>query len=385
MPVLTRPEIQSFIDYLKFEKRYSPHTIISYQTDLTDFFNYLNKQFGKPAIREINHSFVRTWLAGLKENKLTAKSINRKISSLRSFFKYLLKTGVIENTPMANVISPKISKRLPVFVKEEDTRYLIESLNQSTEDWKALNAKMLITLFYATGMRLSELINLKEKHLDFSRSQIKVLGKGNKERIIPINKELIGIIKDYQQQKDKNFAKTDNVLLITEKGRQMYPKYAYLLVNKYLGEVSTLDKKSPHVLRHTFATHLMNHGADLNAVKELLGHSSLAATQVYTHTTIEKLKNIHPGEILLEEFLIPLEITAYRLSKDLKIPQTRISEITKGNRRITADTALRLSQYFGNSAKFWLGLQDDFDIEEEQENKSQELQSIKRFENQKVA
>ena len=288
-----RPEIQAFINYLKFEKRYSAHTIISYQTDLIDFFNYLDTQFDKPGIKKINHSFVRSWLARLKENEFTAKSINRKISSLRSFFKYLLKNGIIENTPMANVTSPKISKRLPVFVKEEDTRKLVETLNNSTEDWKMLNAKMLITLFYATGMRLSELINLKDKHFDNSRSQIKVLGKGNKERIIPVNKEVIDIIKDYQQQKDKYFDKKEDALLVTEKGKRMYPKYAYLLVNKYLGEVSTLDKKSPHVLRHTFATHLMNNGADLNAVKELLGHSSLAATQVYTHTTIEKLKDIH--------------------------------------------------------------------------------------------
>ena len=288
-----RPGTQTFIDYLKFEKRYSHHTIISYQTDLIDFFNYLDKQFSKPGIKEINHSLVRSWLASLKENDLIAKSINRKISSLRSFFKYLLKMGVIENTPMANVISPKISKRLPVFVKEEDTLRLMEALKNSTEDWKTLNAKMLITLFYDTGMRLSELINLKEKHFDHSRSQIKVLGKGNKERIIPVNKEVINPIKEYQQQKNKYFDRTEDALLVTEKGKRMYPKYAYLLVNKYLSEVSTLDKRSPHVLRHTFATHLMNNGADLNAVKELLGHSSLAATQVYTHTTIEKLKDIH--------------------------------------------------------------------------------------------
>src|SRR6266536_4335817 len=177
-----RPEIQSFIDYLKFEKRYSLHTITSYQTDLIEFFNYLDKQFSKPGIKEINHSLVRSWLASLKESKFSAKSINRKISSLRSFFKYFLKRGVIENTPMVNISSPKIGKRLPVFVKEEDTRKLVETLNILTEDWKMLNAKMIITLFYATGMRLSELINLKEKHFDSSRSQIKVLGKGNKER-----------------------------------------------------------------------------------------------------------------------------------------------------------------------------------------------------------
>ncbi|HVT86864.1 MAG TPA: tyrosine-type recombinase/integrase [Chitinophagaceae bacterium] len=194
---------------------------------------------------------------------------------------------------MTNIIAPKISKRLPVFMKEEDTKKLIETLNRSSGDWKTLNGKMLITLFYATGMRLNELISLKEKQIDFGRLQIKVIGKGNKERIIPLNKEVCEIVKEYQRLKKKDFEHTGDLLLVTEKGKKMYPKYAYLLVRKYLGEVSTLDKKSPHVLRHTFATHLMNNGADLNAVKELLGHSSLAATQVYTHNTIEKLKDVY--------------------------------------------------------------------------------------------
>lgn len=293
MPVQTTQLIHSFLDYLKYEKRYSVHTIISYQTDLTDFFNYLHIQFGETSLKDINHNFIRDWLASLKNKKLTAKSLNRKISTLRSFFKYELRTGAIETSPMNNVISPKISKRLPVFVRENDIKKMVESLNQSTENWKTLNAKMLITIFYSTGMRLSELIMLKENQIDFSRSQIKVLGKGNKERIIPVSKEVIEAIKEYQKLKKKDFETTDHFLLVTGKGKRMYPKYAYLLVNKFLGHASTLDKKSPHVLRHTFATHLMNNGADLNAVKELLGHSSLASTQVYTHNTIEKLKNVY--------------------------------------------------------------------------------------------
>jgi integrase/recombinase XerC len=293
MPVTNLSSVQSFLEYLKYEKRYSIHTLTSYQTDLAGFFDYLDAQFGKVPLKEIDHNYVRSWLVNLKEKKLTSKSINRKISGLKSFFKYHLRTGAIEATPMSKVISPKISKRLPVFVKEEDTKRLVEALSQSTENWKTLNAKLLISIFYSTGMRLSELINLKEKQIDFSRSQIKVLGKGNKERIIPLSKELKDMITDYQQLKKKNFEKTDNTLLVTEKGKRLYPKYAYLLVNQVLGAASTLDKKSPHVLRHTFATHLMNNGADLNAVKELLGHSSLASTQVYTHNTIEKLKDIH--------------------------------------------------------------------------------------------
>ncbi len=286
-------EIRAFIDYLKFEKRYSAHTIISYQTDLSSFFEYLGKQYGELILKDVTLSFIRSWLADLKEKKLTSKSINRKISTLRSFFKYHLKRGAITVMPTVNIIAPKISKRLPVFLKEADTKQLLETLNASTEDWKTLNARMLISLFYATGMRLSELINLKEKQLDPARSQLRVLGKGNKERIIPVSKELFVEIRKYQDLKRKTFEKKEEVLLVTGRGRRLYPKYAWLLVNKYLGQSSTLDKKSPHVLRHTFATHLMNNGADLNAVKELLGHASLAATQVYTHTTIEKLKDVH--------------------------------------------------------------------------------------------
>lgn len=293
MTVSVNSIIQSFLDYLKYEKRYSAHTLVSYQTDLADFFNYLNIEYGTTSIKEISHGFIRSWLASLKEKGLTSKSINRKISALKSFFKYHLRTGTIEATPMANVISPKVGKRLPVFVKENETRDLMFALDHSTEDWKTLNAKLIINIFYETGMRLAELIMLKEKQIDFSRSHIKVLGKGNKERVIPVSKTTVEFIKDYQQQKRKTFEKQEDFLLVTEKGKKLYPKYAYLLVNKYLGNASTLDKKSPHVLRHTFATHLMNNGADLNAVKELLGHSSLASTQVYTHNTIEKLKDVH--------------------------------------------------------------------------------------------
>jgi integrase/recombinase XerC len=292
MAILTHQSIQSFLDYLKYEKRYSAHTLISYRIDLIDFIDFMGIQFSSVSLKEVNHSYVRSWLAGLKERGLTSKSINRKISCLKSFFRYHLRTGTIEYTPMAQVISPKVSKRLPVFIKEEDTRKLVETLHQSAENWKSQNAKMLVIIFYATGMRLSELINLKEKQIDFSKSQIKVLGKGNKERIIPVSLEIMEIIREYQQLK-KDFESTDDVLLVTEKGKKLYPKYAWLLVNQVLGEASTLDKKSPHVLRHTFATHLMNKGADLNAVKELLGHSSLAATQVYTHNSIEKLKDVY--------------------------------------------------------------------------------------------
>jgi integrase/recombinase XerC len=287
-------EIQSYLDYLKFEKRYSAHTLISYQTDLLDFFSFLQDTYGgNISIPEITGTYIRTWLAGLKEKQLASKSINRKISSIRSFFKFHLKRGTITILPTSNVSAPKVGKRLPVFVKEGETEELLRSLDGATEDWKSLNGKMLINLFYATGMRLSELIGLKDRQVDMSRGQVKVLGKGNKERIIPISAEVMAMIQTYRQLKAKEFGEVPEQLLVTEKGKALYAKYAYLLVRSYLGQASTLDKKSPHVLRHTFATHLMNNGADLNAVKELLGHASLASTQIYTHNTIEKLKEVH--------------------------------------------------------------------------------------------
>jgi integrase/recombinase XerC len=291
MPELSQDSIQSFLDYLKYQKRYSAHTIRSYKDDLVQLFGFLQTQFGEVSVSAIGHNHVRSWLASIKEKDNTSKTINRKISSLKSFFKYLVKTGVLEQTPMTRVITPRNSKRLPDFIREGDANKLIGTL-KSTEDWKGLNTKILISLFYTTGMRLSELVNLKEREVDFGKRQLKVLGKGNKERIIPISQEIVIIIKDYLQHKKKEFESTDNSLLVTEKGKKMYPKYPYLLVRSFLSsEVKTLNKKSPHVLRHSFATHLSNNGADLNAIKELLGHSSLAATQVYTHNTIEKLKN----------------------------------------------------------------------------------------------
>ena len=252
MPVSLIQSFDSFIEYLQFEKRYSSNTIISYRKDLSDFFDFINANFDDVELKYINHNFIRSWLASLKGKGLGAKSIKRKISSLKSFFKYQLKIESIEVSPMSKVISPKVGKRLPVFVKESETKNLIELLNSANEDWKTLNAKILISVFYATGMRLSELIGLKENQVDFGRSQIKVLGKGSKERVIPVSKGILHIIKEYQQLKTKEFEKTDDTLLVTEKGKKLYPKYAYLLVNKYLSESSTLEKKkssytSPHI------------------------------------------------------------------------------------------------------------------------------------------
>ena len=284
--------IQTFIDYLKFEKRYSQHTVRSYQDDLTQFFRFLDEQFGEVELNQISASFVRSWLAELKEKKISSKSINRKISSLKSFFKFQLRTGALNKTPMAGIINPRMGKRLPVFVEQQDMQDLLKKV-EFPDDWQGHTDKLLIAIFYNTGMRLSELINLPEHQINYHSKTIKVLGKGNKERIIPVSDELMMQIKNYTIEKEKTGLNTDKYLLVNEKGKKLYPKYAYLTVKKYLGKITTIDKKSPHVLRHSFATHLTNSGADLNAVKELLGHSSLAATQLYTHNTIEKLKDVY--------------------------------------------------------------------------------------------
>ena len=283
--------IQSFLDYLRFEKRYSQHTLISYQNDLEQFFSFLYSQFNEVSINQITATYIRSWLAELKSENISAKSINRKISTLKSFFRFIMRQGLIKQTPMTTVVSPKISKRLPAFVEEKNTDTLFTYVEFS-DDWKGKTERLILALFYNTGMRVSELINLKEKQVDENYSQLKVLGKGNKERIIPVSKELLKALKDYVAQKP---AKLEGVaeVFVNEKGKPLYSKYVYNTVKKYLSAVTTIEKKSPHILRHTFATHLMNNGADLNAVKELLGHSSLAATQVYTHNTIEKLKDIH--------------------------------------------------------------------------------------------
>ncbi len=290
----TEPNIllQSFLNYLKFEKRYSAHTLIAYQNDLEQFFSYINANFENPSITVINAMMIRSWLATLKgDENLTAKTLNRKISTLKSFFKFHLKKETITKSPMTTVISPKINKRLPVFVQEDNIHTLLEHV-EFTDDWKGKTEKLVLEIFYNTGIRLSELIQLKQEYIDIYYQQIKVIGKGNKERIIPISKELMNEIKNYISLKPEELKHLPQ-LFISEKGKTLNPRQVYGFVKKYLSLVTTVQKRSPHILRHSFATHLMNNGADLNAVKELLGHSSLAATQVYTHNTIDQLKDIY--------------------------------------------------------------------------------------------
>ncbi len=287
------PHVQSFLDHLRFQKRFSAHTIDAYATDLTQGFDYFATAYEVTDPAQILPAMIRSWLAAGKGDGLTARTLNRKISSFKSFFKYLVRQGLVASSPMTPIIPPKTSKRLPVFLKEEEAMNLIKALQAGAEDWRSLNAQVILTLLYSTGMRLSELIGIKHEQIDYGRASLKVLGKGNKERVLPLSPLASQVMKQYQQLKLEKHGLSGGAFLVTDKGKPLYPKYVWTLVNKYLGGATTLDKKSPHVLRHSFATHLMNQGADLNAVKDLLGHSSLAATQVYTHNTIGKLQEIH--------------------------------------------------------------------------------------------
>lgn len=285
------PQLQLFIDYLRFEKRYSRHTVTAYGEDVNVFYQFLYHEFAVSSAPDVTPAMVRTWLASLREKGIGTRSINRKISSLKTFFRYLLRTGVVTASPMSTIAGPKTSRRLPVFVEEKDTRTLFGSM-EFADDWTGRTERATLAILYGTGLRVSELVNIRERDVDVARSQLRVLGKGNKERVLPLTGELAAMISEYLTQKNNHSGFDRTWLLVSSKGRQLYTKQVYLIVRKYLSLVTTIDKKSPHVLRHSFATHLSNHGADLNAIKELLGHSSLAATQVYTHNTIEKLKKV---------------------------------------------------------------------------------------------
>ena len=286
--------VQDFVNYLQFEKHFSVNTITAYQNDLQQFQQFLITNFEVQHVKAINHQMIRSWLVHLMENKIVARSVARKLTTLKSFYKYLLKENIVENNPMAKVQSPKIQKRLPVFVEEKPMQQLLDQ-TAFLEGFEGNRDKLIINLLYSTGIRLSELIGLKTLDTDLFQNQIKVLGKRNKERIIPITIELSEQIKAYIKERDRENLSHDN-LLVTVKGEKMYAKLVYNIVKRNLGYVTSIEKKSPHVLRHTFATHLLNKGADLNAIKELLGHANLSATQVYTHNSIGRLKNIYKNK-----------------------------------------------------------------------------------------
>lgn len=287
--------IKQFLQYVEFEKKHSKHTLISYHNDLLQFENYLLYIYQINLIDKINHQHVKSWLVHMINEGIKNKSIGRKISTLKSFYNFLLREQIVEINPLEKIQSPKVEKRLPEFVELEAMNSLLDDDNLQkhfSNDFEGLRDKLLINLFYSTGIRLSELQNLQNSNIDFFQKQIKVLGKRNKERIIPITSETLALIKTYNIE-NNSLGFSNQYLLITNKGEQLYPKFIYNTVKKYLSQVTTLSKRSPHVLRHTYATQLLNKGADLNAIKELLGHSSLAATQIYTHNSIQQLKEVY--------------------------------------------------------------------------------------------
>ncbi|MBK7761966.1 MAG: tyrosine-type recombinase/integrase [Bacteroidetes bacterium] len=284
--------ISNFIGYITTEKRYSIHTVQAYQSDLEQFFLFVKSQYELEQPIDIKHTHIRSWLATLKNENLGSGSINRKISSLKSFFKYLQKQQVITISPTGKIISPKKPKRLPSFVNEKNMQNLLHEIT-FTEGFAGKTERLIIDILYQCGLRRAELCGLHLVDIDFYNNSLKVLGKGNKERIIPIGKDLSNSIHDYINERSLIDGIAHSQLLINAKGKPVGPKFVYNVVHKYLGESTTLEKRSPHVLRHTFATHLLNKGADLNAVKELLGHANLSATQIYTHNTIDTLKEIY--------------------------------------------------------------------------------------------
>lgn len=287
--------VELFIKYLRYEKRFSEHTIKSYETDLSQF-----RKFVFEGSEEICDEFipeyqsVRLWISALASTGVSAVSINRKLSTLKSYCKFLMKQGVISKNPMSKVVSPKKKKRLPEFVQEDQMNKL-DSKSVFSEDFAGMRDRFMLELFYNTGMRLSELINIKHGDMDEKGGTVKILGKRNKERICPINNYTINIYREYLNSKIDFGFETSNTsyLFLTDKGQKLYGNFVYRKVVHYLSLVTSIDKKSPHVLRHTFATHMLNNGADLNAIKELLGHAGLAATQVYTHNTFGKIKSIY--------------------------------------------------------------------------------------------
>ena len=290
--LLTEAAIPEFLRYIRFEKRMSEHTFTAYRNDLNQFLHFLDTQFGLAEVGQIRHIHIRSWLAQLKEEDKGERTLQRKMSAVKSFFKYLLRLGLVDQNPTRQVSTPKAPKRLPSFLEEQQTS-LIDEAAQYPEGFEGDTERLIIELLYQTGMRRAELIGLKESDIEFARQQVRVLGKRNKERLIPVSETLLIDLRQYMAEKRKLFYQLNPVLLYLKDGKPVYPQYVYRVVRKHLQSVTTLNKKSPHVLRHTFATQLSNKGAELNAIKELLGHSSLAATQIYTHSNIERLKEVY--------------------------------------------------------------------------------------------
>ncbi|MDP2207325.1 MAG: tyrosine recombinase XerC [Bacteroidota bacterium] len=290
--------ITSFLDFLKFEKNYSSNTVSSYEDDLLQLHSFFIKHFSseKYQLKTIDNLTIRLFLGDLIENGISKKSIARKLSSVRSFYKYLYRKKIIKSNPTINIATPKIPKKLPSFLDESAIIKMLELPNEAAVT--GLRDKALLELLYSTGIRLNELIELNLENIDWYNKTLKVIGKGRKVRITPFGEKAKSALKKYLLSREELFSGTTSEkelrsVFISNRGKRMYPKGVYNIVNHYIQQVSDIEKKSPHVLRHTFATHLLNRGADLKAVKELLGHESLSTTQIYTHVTIDRLKSIY--------------------------------------------------------------------------------------------
>ena len=283
--------LELFNNYLQYEKRLSVHTLTAYQKDLQQLSEFLSLQ--ELSLDEVKASHIRSWIMELMDAGLDARTVNRKISALRTYFKFLQREALVDQNPMSQIQAPKIAKRLPVVVEEHKLNTLLDDTDYFTDDFSGLRNKVVIELLFATGMRLAELLGLQDQDIDTYQEQLRVLGKRNKQRIIPLTKPLITLLKHYIEEKNRLFGREITALILTDKGKKAYPVQIQRIVNELLGEISTHQKKSPHVLRHSFATSLLNRGADLNAIKELLGHANLSATQVYTHNSVERLKSVY--------------------------------------------------------------------------------------------
>ncbi|AHJ99275.1 tyrosine-type recombinase/integrase [Hymenobacter swuensis] len=287
--------MELFFDYLRFERRYSPHTVVSYQTDLRQFSDYLKTTYELTEPARADHLLIRSWVVELMQQHRDPRTVNRKIACLRSYYKYLLSTGAIAKNPMLRITSPKVAKKLPDFVPEDSLNGLLNSFD-FPDTFPGVRDQLILELLYGTGIRLSELIGIGHDDLSLPGRTVRVTGKGNKQRVVPLNPTLLIVLERYIAHQQREFVAGSNaqqVLLVTDKGEPLYEKFVYRTVKHYLSQITTASgQQHPHVLRHSFATHLLSKGADLNAIKELLGHANLAATQVYTHLSIDKLKSV---------------------------------------------------------------------------------------------
>ena len=284
--------IDSFLQYLQYEKSYSSHTVSSYHNDLSQLQQFLEKNGYKLDPKTIESETIRSWLMELRDSGLSARTVNRKLSTLKTFYHFLFKQGLATKDPTSKIISQKQVKKLPSFFSEKDLDAAFAN-TENLSNFEAWRNQTIIETFYQTGVRLSELINLKDTDIDFHRNSMRVFGKRSKERIIPFGESLKNALQTYIVHRNKETERTTPYLYVRPNGDKLYPKLVYRIVHDTMSAVSTQNKCSPHVLRHTFATTLLNHGADINAVKKLLGHANLAATEVYTHTTFEQLQHIY--------------------------------------------------------------------------------------------